>query len=37
MISDKVIEIGATGLKDPGEISRRAVELLTANYGAHES
>ena len=31
MIADKVIEIGATGLKDPAEISKRAVKSLTFN------
>ena len=31
MIANKVIEIGATGLKDPAQISKRAVELLTVN------
>ena len=31
IIADKVIEIGATGLKDPAEISKRAVELLRLN------
>ena len=31
MIADKIIEIGATGLKDPVEISNRAVKLLTFN------
>ena len=31
MIANKVIEIGATGLKDPAEISKRAVELLRLN------
>jgi hypothetical protein len=31
MIADKIIEIGATGLKDPDEISKRAVKLLTIN------
>ena len=29
MIADKVIEIGATGLKEPAEISKRAVKLFT--------
>ena len=31
MIADKIIEIGATGLKDPAEISKCAVTLLTVN------
>jgi hypothetical protein len=31
MIADKVIEIGATGLKDPIEISKRTVKLLAFN------
>ena len=31
MIADKIIEIGATGLKDPAEISKRAVKLLRLN------
>jgi hypothetical protein len=31
MIASKVMEIGATGLKDPAEISKRAVKLLTFN------
>ena len=31
MIADKVIEIGATGLKDPAEISKRVMKLLTFN------
>ena len=31
MVADKIIEIGATGLKDPVEISNRAVKLLTFN------
>jgi hypothetical protein len=31
MIADKVIEIGATGLKDPIEISKRTVKFLTFN------
>jgi len=31
MIADKILEIGATGLKDPAEISKRAVKLLTVN------
>jgi hypothetical protein len=31
MIADKVIEIGATGLRDPDEISKRAVKLLALN------
>ena len=31
MIADKIIEIGATGLKDPVEISKRTVKLLTFN------
>jgi len=31
MIADKVIEIGATGLKDPIEISKRIVKLLAFN------
>ena len=31
IIADKVIEIGATGLKDPAEISKRAVKLLRLN------
>jgi len=31
MIANKVIEIGATGLKDPDEISKRAVKSLTFN------
>ena len=29
MIADKVIEIRATGLKEPAEISKRAVKLFT--------
>jgi hypothetical protein len=28
VIANKVMEIGATGLKDPAEISKRAVKLL---------
>jgi hypothetical protein len=28
MIAKKVLEIGETGLKDPAEISKRAVKLL---------
>ena len=31
VIADKIIEIGATGLKDPVEISKRTVKLLTFN------
>ena len=31
MIAEKMIEIGATGLKDPAEISKRAVKSLTFN------
>jgi hypothetical protein len=31
MIAGKVIEIGATGLKDPVEISKRVVKLLRLN------
>ena len=31
MIADKIMEIGATGLKDPIEISNRAVKSLTLN------
>ena len=31
MIAEKIIEIGATGLKDPAEISKRAVKLLRLN------
>jgi hypothetical protein len=31
MIADKIMEIGATGLKDPDEISKRAVKLLALN------
>jgi len=31
MIADKIIEIGAAGLRDPAEISKRAVKLLTGN------
>ena len=31
MIADKIIEIGATGLKDPVEISKRTVKFLTFN------
>ena len=31
MIADKVLEIEVTGLKDPAEISKRAVKLLTVN------
>ena len=31
MIADKIMEIGATGLKDPAEISKRAVKLLAFN------
>ena len=31
MIASKILEIGATGLKDPAEISKRAVRLLTFN------
>ena len=31
VIADKIIEIGATGLKDPIEISKRAVKLLAFN------
>jgi hypothetical protein len=30
-IADKIIEIGATGLRDPAEISKRAVKFLTFN------
>src|SRR4051794_20312653 len=29
MIADKVIEIGATGLKEPAQISKRAVKWIT--------
>ena len=28
MVADKIMEIGATGLKDPAEISKRAVKLF---------
>ena len=28
MIADRIVEIGATGLKDPAEISKRAVKLF---------
>src|SRR3954452_14995628 len=31
MIADKIIEIGATGLDDPIEISKRTVKFLTFN------
>ena len=31
MIADKIIEIGATGLKDSDEISKRAVKSLRFN------
>jgi len=31
VIADKIIEIGATGLKDPVEISKRTVKFLTFN------
>ena len=31
IIAEKVLEIGATGLKDPAEISKRAVKLLKFN------
>ena len=31
MIAKKVLEIGETGLKDPAEISKRAVKLLRFN------
>ncbi len=31
MIAEKVMEIGATGLKDPAEISKRAVQSLRLN------
>ena len=31
MIAKKVLEIGETGLKDPAEISKRAVKLLRLN------
>jgi hypothetical protein len=31
VIADKVIEIGSTGLKDPAEISKRAVKMLALN------
>ena len=31
MIAKKVLEIGDTGLKDPAEISKRAVKLLKFN------
>jgi hypothetical protein len=31
MIADKIIEIGATGLKDPAEISKRAVKSFIFN------
>jgi hypothetical protein len=29
MIADKIVKIGATGLKDPAEISKRAVQLFS--------
>jgi hypothetical protein len=28
MIADKIIEIGATGIKDPAEISKRALKFF---------
>ena len=28
MVADKIMEIGAAGLKDPAEISKRAVKLF---------
>jgi hypothetical protein len=31
IIANKVIEIGATGLRNPDEISKRAVKLLALN------
>jgi hypothetical protein len=31
MVADKIIEIGATGLRDPAEISKRAVKSLAVN------
>ena len=31
IIAKKVLEIGETGLKDPAEISKRAVKLLRFN------
>jgi hypothetical protein len=31
MIANKIIEIGATGLKDPAEIARRALNFLKFN------
>ena len=31
MIAKKVLEIGETGLKDPAEISKRAVKLIKFN------
>ena len=31
VIADKIIEIGATGLKDPVEISERTVKFLSFN------
>ena len=31
VIADKIIEIGATGLKDPVEISKRAVKSFKFN------
>jgi hypothetical protein len=31
MIADKIIEIGATGLEDPAEISKRALKFFTFN------
>ena len=31
MIAKKVLEIGDTGLKDPAEISKRAVKVLRFN------
>ena len=31
IIAKKVLEIGETGLKDPAEISKRAVEALRLN------
>jgi hypothetical protein len=31
MVADKIIQIGATGLRDPIEISKRTVKFLTFN------
>jgi hypothetical protein len=28
IVADKIIEIGRTGIKDPGEISKRAIEAI---------